>query len=378
MAPEILDSNPRYNNKIDIWALVSIIYEICTFKFCFDCNNFKGLYNLIKNEKHDKINLKYYSSELQDLIDLLLKKNYKERPDINKVYDIVLNYRRKFILDNINLKDILNNKNEIRIIIKINNNDSDKEIDFWDSTLYLQNVGKKYVRDNLNKSKEELKTDGNIYKFKKCFRFSEGQDNIKLKINLLIKDGFGMTFKFENISNIDLSMFNKINNYKMSYMFLCGDNLININLSSANSSNAININNMFFFNNDNNKFKRNFPLFCYSFFQKQNINKIMELLIKIFRKHYFNCIFNYLKKKALLIRIMTKLYRNKINIIKAAFYRYKNIAIFLKLFEKATQYSNEKEKIKEHHNNEIKNKSLEKKNNIKILNLFLITFQVLI
>ena len=78
MAPEILNQNPRFNNKIDIWALGCIIYELCTLKYCFDCDDFFGLCNIIINEKHDKINLKYYSTELQDLIDLLLKKIIKK------------------------------------------------------------------------------------------------------------------------------------------------------------------------------------------------------------------------------------------------------------------------------------------------------------
>ena len=97
MAPEMLNSSAKYNIKIDIWALGCIIFELCTLKCCFDCENYLGLFNKIINEKHDKINIEYYSSELQDLIDLLLKKDYKERPDIKIVYNKIMDYKNNIL-----------------------------------------------------------------------------------------------------------------------------------------------------------------------------------------------------------------------------------------------------------------------------------------
>ena len=175
MAPEMLNKNPKYNNKIDIWELGCIIYELCTLKYGFDCDNLFGLFNKIINEKHDKINLEYYSSELQDLLDLLLKKDYKERPDINEVYNILINYKRKYISDNINLKDII--KNEIRMIIEIDNKDVNREIYFL-SNDYMVFQGRLKTFNELNEENTELYIDGKKYKFKKCYKFSEGQHNI--------------------------------------------------------------------------------------------------------------------------------------------------------------------------------------------------------
>ena len=88
MAPERI-SGKKYNNKVDIWALGCIIYELCTLEVCFHSEGLLGLCNKIVYEPHGKINLNYYHKELQDLIDLLLKKDYKERPDINEVYSII-------------------------------------------------------------------------------------------------------------------------------------------------------------------------------------------------------------------------------------------------------------------------------------------------
>ena len=42
MAPEIV-KGVKYTNKIDIWSLGCILYEICTLKKCFDANNILNL-----------------------------------------------------------------------------------------------------------------------------------------------------------------------------------------------------------------------------------------------------------------------------------------------------------------------------------------------
>ena len=95
MAPEMI-TGEKYNNKIDIWALGCIIYELCTLECCFD-----GLSKKIK-----EINIKLYGNELQNLINVLLNKNYKKRPNIEEV------------IKTINNNEINNNKNEsFRILL---------------------------------------------------------------------------------------------------------------------------------------------------------------------------------------------------------------------------------------------------------------------
>jgi serine/threonine protein kinase len=87
MAPELLKKEGNYDNKVDMWALGCIIYELFTKEVCFYCQNTLGSFNKILEGNHDKINLKIYSPEWQDLIDLLLKTDPNERPDIEEVYN---------------------------------------------------------------------------------------------------------------------------------------------------------------------------------------------------------------------------------------------------------------------------------------------------
>ena len=88
MAPEII-KGIKYNNKVDIWSLGCIIHELCTLNFCFNSSSIKELIGKIMECKHEKINQKIYGDDLQKLIDLLLNKDYKKRPNIEDVIKIV-------------------------------------------------------------------------------------------------------------------------------------------------------------------------------------------------------------------------------------------------------------------------------------------------
>lgn len=88
MAPEIINA-VQYNTKVDIWSFGCIIYELLTLKVCFEG---KGLsfVNKITSGKHGKIDTNKYKPKWQELIDSLLKLNYKERPDIESIYNFIL------------------------------------------------------------------------------------------------------------------------------------------------------------------------------------------------------------------------------------------------------------------------------------------------
>ena len=79
IAPEI-ESGEKYNNKIDIYSLGCIIYELLTLN---------EYYTDKKIQKECKINEEIYNNKWQELINLLIKKDHHERPDIEKVYNLI-------------------------------------------------------------------------------------------------------------------------------------------------------------------------------------------------------------------------------------------------------------------------------------------------
>ena len=88
MAPEIIKGE-NYTNKVDIWSLGCIIYELCTLNLCFEYDSYKGLINKILKGEHGKINLNIYDIEYQNLIDLLININHEKRPDIKEVLNFI-------------------------------------------------------------------------------------------------------------------------------------------------------------------------------------------------------------------------------------------------------------------------------------------------
>ena len=88
MAPEIINGE-KYNTKVDIWALGCIIHELCTLNYCFNGSSYDALKKSILECKYEKIDSEYYGLDLQNLIDLLLKENHRQRPIIDEVIKII-------------------------------------------------------------------------------------------------------------------------------------------------------------------------------------------------------------------------------------------------------------------------------------------------
>ena len=76
MAPEIL-RREKYSNKVDIYALGCIIYELCTLNF------YSG------NKTGGKINVRFYGEDLKNLIDKLVENEPNKRPSIDEIEKIV-------------------------------------------------------------------------------------------------------------------------------------------------------------------------------------------------------------------------------------------------------------------------------------------------
>ena len=123
MAPEIIKGE-KYTNKIDIWSLGCIIYELCTLNICFECDYELGLINKILKGEHGKINLKIYDIEYQNLIDLLLNTNYEKRPDIKEVLNFININAKKLKKNYISAQDNLYTRDEISYFISKRDNEN--------------------------------------------------------------------------------------------------------------------------------------------------------------------------------------------------------------------------------------------------------------
>ena len=77
-SPEVWDNKP-YDSKSDIWSLGCVTYEMITLHPPFRAQSMEGLYNKIIKGQYTKISDKY-SSDLAQIIDLLLKVRPEDRP----------------------------------------------------------------------------------------------------------------------------------------------------------------------------------------------------------------------------------------------------------------------------------------------------------
>ena len=121
MAPEILKWE-KYSNKVDIWALGCIIYELCTLNICFESDYEIGLVNKITEGNYDKNKLREYNSEWINLIELLLKIDKNDRPNINEVYEKLDSGLNKISnnYDNNQLGYLENENSEKQEVLRIN------------------------------------------------------------------------------------------------------------------------------------------------------------------------------------------------------------------------------------------------------------------
>ena len=140
LSPEVCEGKP-YNSKSDVWALGCILYELCTFQKPFNAFNQAALCMKIIDGKYKPINklekIPKYSRNLENMINWMLQRNYKERPLMKDILNNKIFYEKAIILGyEKDIKSIYNNYNNIQlknnIIIKniqINNlpNDNLKE-----------------------------------------------------------------------------------------------------------------------------------------------------------------------------------------------------------------------------------------------------------
>ena len=223
----------KYDNKVDIWSLGCIIYELCALKECFDITQIMNKSYRYKRLENNK--------EFEQIIDKLLKINPDERPNIDKVIELInnlnitnFNLDEKYFnsLDNISQNIIkrnkLKSKNQITIIIKVNQKDISKEIYFLENDYYLRN-NKSYKFDNNNKEIEDFNENNiELYindqnKTKNFAKFfipkKEGKYVIKIIFKKKMTDCRYMFRNCDNIESVDLSSFDSSDVNNMNYMF---------------------------------------------------------------------------------------------------------------------------------------------------------------
>ena len=143
---------------MDIWSLGCILYELLTLNLCFGCNNILRLIQDIMKNNHGTIDTNIYNKEWQNIIDLLLKIDYHERPEIDEVINKIKKIKESIKpsnykdLDNISL-NILKRKMD-------NNEQSSKKgiivpEKIKDSKNLNKNNNKKILK---KKEKEKIKT----------------------------------------------------------------------------------------------------------------------------------------------------------------------------------------------------------------------------
>ena len=222
LSPEICMEKP-YNDKSDIWAIGCILYELCTFNYPFNAKSQGALLLKILNNEPEKIDNNYYSKDLQNMINLLLNKNYELRPscaDILKM-KIILDKAKKYNLIN----DIMNECDSNNI----NNNLLNKKISF---------KGNK-KENNIPEKQINIKSKNNnkIYYFDCNEEKPKQQKNNNITNNKIIKEALTKIMRKQSgkkgniISLINNALLVADNNKKEKNIIINNNNKIKYNKS---------------------------------------------------------------------------------------------------------------------------------------------------
>eukprot|EP01083_Nonionella_stella_P086476 240295_1 len=84
MSPEVFKGKP-YNFKSDIWSLGCVLYELMTFKHCFDANNLNALAQNVVRGKYIPITGHQYRNDLKMLCYSMLNQLASSRPTLGDI-----------------------------------------------------------------------------------------------------------------------------------------------------------------------------------------------------------------------------------------------------------------------------------------------------
>ena len=263
---QIINKLTKVMNNIEIY------YNICN-ELLINYENKKRNYELLQN-----LNQLDNNNVINDL-DIINKDNntitmfknilniYNKMINNNKNKTTNYNFKKELFEKNIN--------NEIKMKLKIEKKDVNEKIYFLDNTNGKYIFGTHYhdFLTELNETNVELYINNNKYKYQKYFiPEKEGIYYVNLKFNTHIKDISHMFHGCEQIIEIDLTSFDSSKTINMGFMFggctnlekiinltslvtdnvtnmesmFCSTQLHNINLSYFNTSKVLNMRHMFY------------------------------------------------------------------------------------------------------------------------------------
>ena len=265
MAPEILNQIP-YKEKCDLWSLGILIYVLHFRKYPYQGDTEIAMIKQI-NTLGQKALKKSGNSKYDDLILKLLKADPNQRIGWQEYFD------HPFF----NSSPLANN-NYITIKLKVEKqNLRSKKIYFLENSKQEDTQNKELNETNIELYINDMQTIFNKY-FEPT---EEGEYEIKIIFKNQIKDCSYMFNKCNNIKRIDLSSFDSSNAMNMSYMFSECYNLNQIILNNLNTYNVKDMNHMF--NKCYDLQKIDFPLSFNTqnldnmYFMFHNCEKLLEL-----------------------------------------------------------------------------------------------------
>jgi len=187
----------KYNNKVDIYSLGCIIYELLTL------NNYyvDKMSDDIKN-----IDTNSYNKEWKALIDLLLQVDYHKRPDVDEVYE--------FIEDNL-INFTFSKGDEITLIYDVSDG-------------HVFNIfGDKFVENN--KGKIDLIINQTKIELTSKYQLNKGENTVTMILKDDVRNLQYMFYQCYCLSyKNNLKKFNTKYIYDFSYMFFHCSNWLNL------------------------------------------------------------------------------------------------------------------------------------------------------
>ena len=191
LSPEVCEGKP-YNSKSDVWALGCILYELCTFQKPFNAFNQAALCMKIIEGKFKPINkienIPKYSKTIENMINWMLKKNYRERPLMKEIINDISFFKKAVALGyEKDIKTIYNNYN----IIHLKNNIIIKNIQI--NNIPNLNTKEQYSnRDYQNEIKKSIPAKSRENKIKRINSSgicnNKKRKSIQSSINNMIKN----------------------------------------------------------------------------------------------------------------------------------------------------------------------------------------------